>query len=222
MAYNVLQKTAGLKTVSIYVPDAPGYSPGSVPFPKSDNYSLPPISYDPVTDSYEAGGKYFETYESLNGYIMSSLWVQQGGIGYGYEQGFVALGIEQADDSDFVSYTMDLTDSGVNPYLAATQNGQVVTNLGSVVTKLSAKTYSSAVQVAYRPPTGYGLDMSDTGARLAEYVHEYTGVRPVTYSNAVQVAYRPPVGSGIDMSNTGDRLTSYVNTQFNKSSLFTL
>ena len=210
MAYNVLQKTAGLKTVPIYVPDHPGYSSGSVPFPKSDSYSLPPISYDPVTGGYVAGGKHFETYESLSGYTMSSLWVQQGGIGYGYEQGFVALGIEQADDSDFVNFTMDLTDYGMNPYIAATQSGQVVTSSSvstytgvQPVTKLSTSTYTG-VQPVTRLSTS-----------------TYTGVKPVTYS-AAPVMYSPPVGSGIDMSNTGDKLTSYVNTQFNKSSLFTL
>lgn len=211
MAYNVLQKTAGLKMVPVYIPDAPGYSPGSTPFPKNNNYSFPPISYDIEQDMYEMGGKYFETYESLNGYMMSTLWMQQEGhLGYGYEQGFVAVGMEQANDTEFVQNTVDLTDSGVNPYLAATQSGQVVTRLSTStytgvqpVTRLSTSTYTGVQPVT----------------RLS--YSTYTGVKPVTYG-APAVKYSPPTGSGIDMSNTGDRLSSYVETQFNKSSLFTL
>lgn len=211
MAHNVLQKTSGLRTALVYFPDVPDSQSGDAPFPKNDSYSLPPVSYDQQTGGYEVAGKHFQTHEALSGYIMSSLWVQQGGVGYGYQQGFFVFEIGMASDANFVNSTSDISDSGTNPYLAAAQSGQPVMAIsaGPYRDVVNSTKYSSPVQLGYRRPTGAGIDMTNFAQRLREYKEANPIMNPVTYSSPVQLGYRAPTGSGIDMTNTGEKLASY-------------
>lgn len=199
MADNVLQKISGIVTLAIFVPEEPARVNGSTPYPTQNLFTLFPISYNEFTGMYESGGKEFPTYVEMTEYNASILFEQKALNGYSSPQGFFVLGIESANDPAYVESIGEVSLNGQNPYLLATESGQLVVR---------------------NPSTAHLSTQGSAHVSTQGSAHINRG--PTHYSSGPTHTYTTPVGSGIDMSSTADKLQAYVNAQFNKSSFMTL
>ncbi len=202
MAGNILQKTSGIVTVALFVPEEPVGTVGSAPYPAENLFTLLPVSYNEFTGVYETGGKEFPTHVEMEEYNASILFEQTRLYGYGGPQGFFVLGMESANNqalAENVENVGSVSLNGQNPFLLATQSGQLLV----------------------RSPTTAHLSTQGS-AHVSTQGSAYINRGPTHYSAGPTHTYTPPVGSGINMEAEVDRLQAYANAQFTKSSFMTL